>query len=58
MNKERLQFIVVCAVCAMWVLGVLVAWKDGNLIMRATTPLVTMMFGWLFAARITGSDGT
>lgn len=53
MTKARTQLIVVFVVIAMWVIGVVVAALDGTVVLKATTPLMTLVFGWLFTQRAT-----
>ena len=53
MNKERLQFIVVIVIVVMWVIGIVLSIFDGSVLAKAMTPLLTMVFGWLFTQKAT-----
>jgi hypothetical protein len=48
-TKQKLQFIVVIVIVAVWVVGLILSVFDGNTLAKATTPLMTLVFGWLFA---------
>jgi hypothetical protein len=53
MTKEKLQFIVALIIIAVWVLGIILSIIDGSTLAKATTPIVMMMFGWLFTQKAT-----
>lgn len=51
--KRRLQITIACGIVGLWGIGAILAAVDGDALLKATTPLVTMIFGWLFAAKAT-----
>lgn len=53
MTKSRLQIIVASGIVGLWGVGAILATIDGDTMLKVTTPLVTMIFGWLFAAKAT-----
>jgi hypothetical protein len=55
-SKERLQFIVVIAVLLLWTVGLIVSLVDGDTMLRILTPLMTMVFGWLFTQKATAAS--
>lgn len=54
MPRARLQSLVVLLLGAAWIIGAVLASFDGTTLLRVTTPMVTMAFGWLFAKEATG----
>jgi hypothetical protein len=53
LTRERLQLVVALAVLAAWLVGVIVAVYDGLTVLRVTTPLLTVVCGWLFTQKAT-----
>jgi hypothetical protein len=53
MEKEKLQSIIILLLGAAWIIGAIIATFDGNVLLRVTTPMVTLAFGWLFAQKAT-----
>jgi hypothetical protein len=54
LSASTARVIVALVIVSLWVVAVIVAALDGSTMLRATTPFLTMMFGWLFAAKATG----
>jgi len=52
-TRRHLQVVVAVGIISLWGAGAILATFDGSTLLKVTTPLVTMMFGWLFAARVT-----
>jgi hypothetical protein len=50
-NKESLQLIVVGVIIILWILGLIISTFDGNTMLKAVTPMMTLVFGWLFTAK-------
>jgi hypothetical protein len=55
-SKKTIQFAVVGVVCIAWLAALVVAFIDGTAGLKAVTPFVTLVFGWLFAERATAVD--
>jgi len=53
MTKSTVQLIVVLVIVGVWVFALLLAQFDGNTMLKVVTPIMTMMTGWLFAAKVT-----
>lgn len=53
MTKAEVQLVVVLVVAAAWLVGVILAVADGHSVLRATTPLMTGVVGWLFTEKAT-----
>jgi hypothetical protein len=56
-SKAKLQVIITLGLLTLWGLGAIVASFDGNTLLKVTTPLATMCFGWLFATKATEGSG-
>jgi hypothetical protein len=54
MTRARAQALVASLVVAAWLIGLGVALVDGLTVLRATTPLMTGVVGWLFTEKATG----
>jgi hypothetical protein len=52
-KKSNAQFIVVMVVVVAWALALLLAQFDGSTMLKVVTPLMTLVFGWLFSAKAT-----
>lgn len=52
MSEKTVRAVVIFSLVGIWTIALIVASFDGNIMLRATTPVLTMAFGWLFAARI------
>jgi hypothetical protein len=52
-TKAEVQLVVVLVVAAAWLVGVILAVADGHSVLRATTPLMTGVVGWLFTEKAT-----
>jgi hypothetical protein len=53
LSKAKAQIYVALLMFALWVVGILVAAWDGDAMVRAMTPLMTMSMGWLFTGKAT-----
>jgi hypothetical protein len=54
LDKTTLQLLVVGVIVLVWVIALIIAAFDGSVMLKATTPLMTLVFGWLFAAKAIG----
>jgi hypothetical protein len=53
LDKPKLQLMIVILIMALWTIGILVAVLDGSTMLKAVTPMMTLVFGWLFTAKVT-----
>jgi len=53
MKTDTTRNIVILVIVGTWVITLIIAAFDGNTALKAATPMLTMAFGWLFAARAT-----
>lgn len=52
MKKSQVQYLVIGGLLFAWVAAGIIASLDGSTMLRATTPVVTLAFGWLFARSV------
>jgi hypothetical protein len=53
MKKSTIQWIVIGYVVVFWSVGAVVAVFDGNELLKFATPILTIIFGWLFTSSVT-----
>lgn len=53
--KGKAQLLIVGAIVALWMFGAIVAAFGSNDLLKVTTPIATLAFGWLYADKAVGS---
>jgi hypothetical protein len=48
-----MQYLVVGVITCLWAIGVILAAFDGTVMLKATTPAMTLVIGWLLTAKLT-----